>query len=409
MPNTTENLKLKKPLPEEFYDVNVQNENMDLIDAELINKVPVLAKYYSPQTSGEMSADDLTVPFALIPVSSEVNPELYVIVGGTFAWVRTYFYIETTVTARRMQIAMSYNTVNQRMAFRTYGSNGWQPWEGLALTSKIPTKASDIKAFPSSGGTLTGQMTIKKYDNGHARFNKNHSDTNDYGTTVSDFDKDGKSSTINIRANEDKAYFTDNDGKYHEMYHEGNLPDITNIPITPDVPSDSNIWIDPDDETIEETHVNNKNNPHNVTATQVGAEPAVEDINNKGCYYRVVDGETEWINPPMMDMQEYRTIERFNGKPLYTRMDYLQWTPEEYIRYLDPGTDWLNLKFVDVRASFNNVSISLGANQYSAFYLEVFPASQNGAQGFQVMMHAKDSGSQDALGYGYIQVWYYKE
>lgn len=35
MPNVTENYGLKKPLPEEFYDVNVQNENMDIIDAAL--------------------------------------------------------------------------------------------------------------------------------------------------------------------------------------------------------------------------------------------------------------------------------------------------------------------------------------------------------------------------------------
>ena len=35
MPNLTENYGLKKPLPEEFYDIGVQNENMDIIDEEL--------------------------------------------------------------------------------------------------------------------------------------------------------------------------------------------------------------------------------------------------------------------------------------------------------------------------------------------------------------------------------------
>lgn len=43
------------------------------------------------------------------------------------------------------------------------------------------------------------------------------------------------------------------------------------IPVTSEVPEDSNIWIDPDDNTLEESHINNKNNPHNVTAEQVGA------------------------------------------------------------------------------------------------------------------------------------------
>lgn len=36
-----------------------------------------------------------------------------------------------------------------------------------------------------------------------------------------------------------------------------------------------------------------------------------------GCCYRMVGGEQEWINPPMMLETEYRTTERFNGKPVY--------------------------------------------------------------------------------------------
>jgi hypothetical protein len=36
---------------------------------------------------------------------------------------------------------------------------------------------------------------------------------------------------------------------------------------------DSVIWIDPDDVTVEESHLNNFNNPHKVTASQVGARP----------------------------------------------------------------------------------------------------------------------------------------
>lgn len=37
MANKTTNYNLTKPLPEEFYDVEVQNGNMDIIDAELKN------------------------------------------------------------------------------------------------------------------------------------------------------------------------------------------------------------------------------------------------------------------------------------------------------------------------------------------------------------------------------------
>lgn len=40
--------------------------------------------------------------------------------------------------------------------------------------------------------------------------------------------------------------------------------------------------------------------------------------NGSGCFYRNVGGETEWINPPMVVGTEYRTTERFAGKPVYT-------------------------------------------------------------------------------------------
>lgn len=39
MPNYTKNLGLTKPLPEEFYDVNVRNENWDKIDEAVGSKV----------------------------------------------------------------------------------------------------------------------------------------------------------------------------------------------------------------------------------------------------------------------------------------------------------------------------------------------------------------------------------
>lgn len=46
-----------------------------------------------------------------------------------------------------------------------------------------------------------------------------------------------------------------------------------------------------------------------------------ESSDYPGCYYRVVDGETEWLNPPMAKFREYRTTERYQGKPVYV---YLQ-------------------------------------------------------------------------------------
>lgn len=48
--------------------------------------------------------------------------------------------------------------------------------------------------------------------------------------------------------------------------------------------------------------------------------PAIESEEYPGCYYRTVDGETEWINPPLVGNVEYRTTERYRGKAVYTKL-----------------------------------------------------------------------------------------
>lgn len=49
---------------------------------------------------------------------------------------------------------------------------------------------------------------------------------------------------------------------------------------------------------------------------------------NPDCYYRYAsDGETEWINPPIHDGEEYRTTERLFGKPVYVQAGTLAEAP----------------------------------------------------------------------------------
>lgn len=161
---------------------------------------------------------------------------------------------------------------------------------------------------------------------------------------------------------------------------EEQLPDTTYIPVTSEVPSDSDIWIDPDETAIEESHVTDRNNPHGVTIAQIGAAPAGYGLGDmlaeepiladaheiwKTGWYRVhpsvtanvpvsgvlraevyayryvtltlysneylsndttilrqclVDGvwqDWEFVNPPMQLGVEYRTTKRHKGKPVY--------------------------------------------------------------------------------------------
>lgn len=43
----------------------------------------------------------------------------------------------------------------------------------------------------------------------------------------------------------------------------------------------------------------------------------IEDPDHPGCFYRTVNGVREWLNPPMELGVEYKTTERYVGKPVY--------------------------------------------------------------------------------------------
>lgn len=73
-----------------------------------------------------------------------------------------------------------------------------------------------------------------------------------------------------------------------------------------------------------------------VPGTPLNAETfnkrMIESDEYPGCYYRMVDGETEWLNPPMVADVEYRTTERCNGKPVYVKyIDHGKGTTNMYV------------------------------------------------------------------------------
>lgn len=49
----------------------------------------------------------------------------------------------------------------------------------------------------------------------------------------------------------------------------------------------------------------------------VNVAQQIESAEHPGCYYRMVNNEKEWLNPPMVAGEVYRTTERFNGYPVY--------------------------------------------------------------------------------------------
>lgn len=72
------------------------------------------------------------------------------------------------------------------------------------------------------------------------------------------------------------------------------------------------------------------------TAKEVGALPATAPSNSPNCYYRTVDGVDEWINPPMIIGVEYRSTERWNGKPVYVKAVNLGTLSQDEIEVVIP-------------------------------------------------------------------------
>lgn len=84
---------------------------------------------------------------------------------------------------------------------------------------------ADIESFNSeldskldkTGGTLTGALDLKPYDNGYSQLFKNNSDTADYGTVLRDFDKNGNSIGLTMMATNESLNFIDKDGGINEV------------------------------------------------------------------------------------------------------------------------------------------------------------------------------------------------
>ncbi len=97
-----------------------------------IGAIPGVTTYYA----NGISADDLEVPLALIPVNANSNTSLSRALGNTnFAYVLTLFFSSMDKTANRMQLAFSYNATHTSMAMRRYLDGGWTEWVSVAGTS----------------------------------------------------------------------------------------------------------------------------------------------------------------------------------------------------------------------------------------------------------------------------------
>lgn len=123
----------------------------------------------------------------------------------------------------------------------------------------------------------------------------------------------------------------------------------------------------------------------------------VESTDYPGCYYRTVDGEKEWLNPPLILGTEYRTPERYNGKVVYTKL-------------VDCGTA-ADGKQVALHGFYETIRFDLNFKGYHSPYING-GALDNAYTAYASVQHSTLTmrcGSSIVGRQCYCQVWYYKE
>ena len=68
-----------------------------------------------------------------------------------------------------------------------------------------------------------------------------------------------------------------------------------------------------------------------------------------GCYYRMRDGEIEWLNPPMELGVEYRTTERYRGEVIYVKLILAASLPNNSTMSIDTQIPAFNIVSVEGR------------------------------------------------------------
>lgn len=119
-------------------------------------------------------------------------------------------------------------------------------------------------------------------------------------------------------------------GTYLQTYKTGDWARrralfVKNIDVSPDKKAAVTLGTH-DDGTWKEYPIIHTGNMDLITPAEIGVAPAVEDSSYPGCYYRMVDGVKEWINPPMVINAEYRTTERFGQCPVWTSIQSVKAT-----------------------------------------------------------------------------------
>lgn len=147
-----------------------------------------------------------------------------------------------------------------------------------------------------------------------------------------------------------------------------------------------------------------------VGMMEVMANGIKEELSNQVSDYRIVDDIVEWFNPPMELDVEYRTTERWLGKPVYTK------AVMQDISLRGSTTDEYEVPYqIVIGVTTPNLEYFIRSNGHTTGYTNVVlpQVSENGYMVFGGM--SADKINVDVKNYLftngahlYVQVWYTK-
>ena len=114
-----------------------------------------------------------------------------------------------------------------------------------------------------------------------------------------------------------------------------------------------------------------------VGAALAGKAPAQEDASFPGCYYRMVNGIKEWINPPVIPGVEYRTTERYQGKAVYVAVADIGTLPNKTLKSVEHNILVTNIiRFSGAKSDGTGLSYDDGTAYVrlsaTLYYIKVF-------------------------------------
>jgi len=271
MPNVTKNYGLKKPLPEEFYDIAVQNENMDIIDEELKKKYDPKNKP-TPTEIGAAPKDYISGTYIIEDYESldELVETIYssmpnrsvkmVLItdnssstwgGGTCLVMITrnstdygtadfFGYTHHGIVCRKskrivweplewanppMSTDLEYRTTE-----RIYGKVVFKKYAGGIIQYRLEDEttwkpyAEAVGAVKKSGGTMTGTLTVPQavIDDNILKGLIMAEGTSAKLQVIAQEKSSGRHGMLIVSPN--GLYFLNEDGYEYPVYHQGNAP-----------------------------------------------------------------------------------------------------------------------------------------------------------------------------------------